>query len=190
MASKKHPLRFETERLKDGSVEYDLTETPEVMGLAEDPEYRFIDPVRLNFKLTLLGDTVLLKGRISTIARNTCARCLEDIGIPLSADVTIAYMTDPRLLDPERYPELVDDDTHYYDGEAIDPGEHLRELLLLELPTVPACELQEGDFCPVRKVKLEPMVFGPAEEFEKEAAAVEDDDSLAGKLKKVRKDLN
>ncbi len=184
-------FRFEVLRLRGGSQTFDLSEPPATFDLLDDPEYLFEEPVRLQVTLRLIGTTVLMNGEISTLARAACARCLEKIGIPLRARVDLVWMNDERLLDLDRYPELYDDHTHYYDGEIVYPAEQLRELLLLELPTVPACELEPGDICPVRNVKVEPQVFGPEEEFEEEKMELEEEegDSLAAQLKKLRRDM-
>jgi len=181
-------LKFDTERLKDGPLSVELSDPSSVDDLEDDPEYVFPDPVRLSVTLRLVGTTVLVNGTIETNARAECARCLEPVAIPLRAAVTIAFMADERLLVSEQNPEPVDDDSFYYNGEVVYPAEALRELLLLELPVVPACTLSANDICPVRKVKVEPLQFGSAAAHEPEDPA-EDPDSLAAKLKRVRKEI-
>jgi uncharacterized metal-binding protein YceD (DUF177 family) len=181
-------LRFEVLRLKTGAQTYEQEDSPAIYDLQNDPEYTFDEPVRIALTLRLIGSTVIMTGTVSTVATAPCARCLESIRIPLNAKVSLAFMTDERLLDRERYPELIDDGSLWYDGEAIYPAEELRELLLLELPQIPACELEPGDICPVRNVKITPRVFGPAEEFEEEKAAAEEG-SLSAQLRKLRKDI-
>lgn len=187
MTGNSSPLKFETERLKTGPQTHNLQLEPKALDLADDPEYRFEDPVHLDITLRLVGDTVLLNGAVRTVGTAPCARCLEPLRVVLSANLAITYMQDERLRQPDKYPELVDDDVHWYDGELIYPAEQIRELLLLELPLVPACELQPGDVCPVRNVAVKPLVFGPTEESE--AAAEPADDSLAAKLRRLRGEM-
>lgn len=188
MSHKPQRLRYDTERLKDGPITHELDVHPEVLDLLNDPEYTFDEAVTGRLTATLVGTTVLLTGTVKTTAKAPCARCLTDLRVPLKAQVTLVYMQDERLLDPVRYPELYEDNTFWYDGEAVYPAEQLREMLLLQLPTVTACELEADDICPVRNVRIEPMVFGPQRQ---EAASDEppNDNSLAGQLARLRKEM-
>ena len=191
LTSKNVRLKFETERLKDGPIVHELDVHPELLELVDDPEYNFKEPVTGRLSVQLAGTTVLITGFIKTFATAPCARCLHELRVPLQTDVTIVFMQDERLLDSARYPELVDDNTHWYDGMVVHPGPQLRELLLLQLPTVSACELEPGDICPIRHVKLEPMVFGPAD-TEPEAPAAPapgETESFADKMKRLRREI-
>jgi uncharacterized protein len=182
-----HPMKFVTERLKDGPVTYPINETPATFDLLEDPEYRFEEPVTGQIRLTLVGDTVVLQGHVATRARTACARCLNDIGVFLRAELTLAFMHDPALLDPARDPEQFDENTYYFDGEAIYPMEAMREVLLLELPMVAACELEPGDICPITGEKAGSRFFGPTEE--KPVVEGKPGDSLADQMRRLRRQL-
>lgn len=164
MGSQQSRFRFETERLKDGPMAHEFSHAPALFDLLDDPEYLFEDPVTGSLKLTLVGDTVILQGIISTVASAPCGRCLERIRIPLKAQVTLAFINDPRLLDRESHPELDEENTYYFDGEFVHPMEPMRELLLLELPPIPACVLDPGDICPIHGGKMGARVFGPPED--------------------------
>ena len=184
-------LKIETERLRHGPTEHVLAEDPAIFDLLDDPEYTFSEPVRGTLKASIVGtDTVLLRGTVQTIAEVPCARCLERLRVPLRAAIHLAFMTDDRLLDPDAYPELADDSTLWFDGEAIYPAEALRELLLLELPPVAACELEEGDVCPIRGVKVGPLVFGPTGDEETPAAEPPGPGSLRDQIERLRGKLD
>ena len=189
MAKKKYRLKFEAERLKEGPITHEIDVPPDVLDLTDDPEYTFKENVTGAITAQLVGQSVLLTGSVKTFAEVPCARCLVDLRFPLQSDLTLVYMQDERLLDPVKYPELYEEHTFYYDGDVVYPAEQLRELLLLQLPTVPHCELEDGDFCPVRQVRIEPMVFGPDEKEAEKAEEKPDDKSLSAQLKRLRKDL-
>lgn len=177
-------LKFDTERLRTGPIHAEVNEPPEVLELVDDPEYTFEEPVTGALMIRLVGSsTVLVSGTVRTIAKSPCARCLEPIRVPLTAKVELTFMTDERLRDPDRYPELANDTTYWYDGESIYPADALRELLLLELPNIAACELEPNDFCPIQNRSIGPRVFGPEIVEEDE----EDDNSLRAQLEKLRK---
>ncbi len=187
MSAKSPVMKFETERLRTGPMTVDREDPPAAYELLDDPEYRFEKPVQLRIQLSLVGDTVLIRGSVETVASVECARCLHPIEVPLRAEgIALTYMQDERLLDPAKYPDLAEENTSYYDGEFVYPAEQLRELLLLELPSVPACTLGPGDICPVRNVKMGPMVFGPPEgEDPPEAPGT----SLGDQLRRLREEM-
>jgi uncharacterized metal-binding protein YceD (DUF177 family) len=184
--SNRNPLKFETERLRKGPQTYDVEVTAADLQLLDDPEYLFTEPVQLHLMMRMVGqDTVLLQGWAKTIGATPCARCLESLRVPLKANFTLTFLTDEKLREPEKYPELQDDNTFWYDGESIEPIEQLRELLLLELPTIPACELDDKNLCPITGLKMGDWVFGD----ESISGEAEDptDNSLAAQLKRLRK---
>ncbi|MCC5877015.1 MAG: DUF177 domain-containing protein [Candidatus Sumerlaeia bacterium] len=160
MQKNKPRFQFETDRLKDGPITYEITRDPTEFDLLEDPEYRFLDPITGTLKLTAAGDTVVMQGEVRTVATAPCARCLESIRLPLAARVTLAFINDERLIDRESDYSLEEENSFYFDGEMIYPMEPLRELLLLELPVVPSCQLDPGDLCPVTGRKMGGLVFG------------------------------
>lgn len=184
-----HPFRIETQRLKDGPITHDLDLSPEESGLNDDPEFEFNTPVTGRLKASLIGKDVYLSGEVATSASCPCARCLEPMGLDLKAKVTLIYMQDDRLKDPDKYPELQDDNTFWYDGEFVYPVEQLRELLLLQLPPVVSCELTAENVCPVRGVKIQEMVWGDLQTFHQEEEAEDEEKSFAAKMKKLRSRL-
>ena len=187
---RKNQLRFEVERLKTGPITHELTLTAEELELVDDPEYQFNEPVTAQITAQLAGTTVLLMGHIATTAQAPCARCLENLRVPLRAELTLVYMDDERLKKPGS--DFEDDNTFWYDGDCVYPTEQLRECLLLQLPSNTACELEGERHCPIRNVDLPPMVFGddsPAEE-EKDAPVDKADTSLAAQMRRLRDKLD
>lgn len=187
MKPKHSSFRFETERLKAGPQTHEIDEAPETLELVDDPEYTFPGRVRGRLTLALAGtDTVRVSGHVEVGISGPCVRCLEPMPHTLRARVELVYVQDDRLLDPVKHPEFLDDDTAWYDGEAIYPAERLREALLLELPAIYSCTLEAGDRCPVRKTVVKLPTFGSAEE----APAVDDSESFAGKLRRMRREAS
>ncbi|MBI1289950.1 hypothetical protein GC173_01730 [bacterium] len=183
--STRPPLKFETERLKDGPQSHALEVAPEILEIVDDPEYTFSDPVRVELTLRMVGqESVLITGDIYTVAQAPCSRCLDNLRVPVRAKVTLLYQTDERLKSPEKYPELFDDNSFWFDGESVEPAEQLRELLLLELPPFPACELDEDDKCPISGKVHKALQFGDAEPA---SAEDPDDNSLGAQLRRMRK---
>jgi len=182
--STRPPLKFETERLKNGPQSHTVEVAPDVLELTDDPEFKFADPVKVELTLRMVGnESVLATGHVSTVAQAPCARCLDNLRVPVRAAVTLLYQTDERLKTPEKFPDLFDDNSFWFDGESIEPAEQLREMLLLELPPTTACELDKADRCPISGKVYKAMVFGPAEEPVEDAS----DTSLGAQLRRMRR---
>jgi uncharacterized metal-binding protein YceD (DUF177 family) len=178
----RQPFKFETERLRKGPETHQIECEAALVGLTDDPEFKFLEPVHAELTLRMVGTTtVLVQGTVHTIASAPCSRCLEDLRVPLRAKVSLAYMTDDRLRDPLAKEENFDDNTHWYDGESINPAEEMRELLLLELPAIAACELESEDRCPITGKTMGRRTFGPVDD-----APAERPNSLAEQLRKLR----
>lgn len=152
--------RIEVERLRSGPVDLAVDEPPRTFELDREADLVFDENVTGELRFALSGKSVLITGKLKTRVAVECVRCLHQLHAPLFVDVSLTYMHDERMLQPKRYPELIGDETIYFDGILIDAREGLRELILLELPPFPACELEADNTCPVRGVKVGPMVFG------------------------------
>ncbi len=71
---------------------------------------------------------VVVTGRVSGTSRSPCRRCLEEVDLPLVAEVHEIYETDPT--EGETWP---------IEDERIDLTAMLREAALLALPVSPLC---------------------------------------------------
>lgn len=156
-------LRIELERLHDGPMRLERVFTAADLDLTQDPEFRFPGPISLELVATIAttGDSILLRGSITTTAQAACVRCLEDLPLDVCARFEIGYLRRPDGWDGRAHR---DDDALYFDGDYLEPLEQLREELMVALPYLPSCTLQDGDFCPVRGIVVGPMVFGPRDE--------------------------
>ncbi|MBI5154073.1 hypothetical protein HZA57_02455, partial [Candidatus Poribacteria bacterium] len=75
-----HPLRLEIERLRHQPVELEFSLPPAEFDLTDDPQFRFEQPVTGRFEARMAGnDTVILTGKIATVACCDCVRCLEPL---------------------------------------------------------------------------------------------------------------
>jgi len=133
-------FRIEAEQLRTGPVVIDFSESPSSFDIQDEDIYSFKDPICGAITATIAGTTVVLLGKMSTIVTVPCVRCLEPLRVPVSINVSVAYMHEVRSLHRADHDDEKDDDSEYYDGEIVEPAKHLREFLLLELPQFPVCE--------------------------------------------------
>ena len=124
------------ERAAFGEVIYIDDEMPIPEQTGDDGV--FLEPVRLDLKLSPTGTGVLVQGRASGVARQTCSRCLCTYDLPLEVPVLIEYRLDEES--PEASGEEDDEDWFPVEGEFIDLLEPVRQHLLVALPMKPLCD--------------------------------------------------
>ena len=148
-------LTIEVDQLQQGPIELSATMTPVQFDVAEDPEFRFDRPIEVEFTARHLGrDSVGLRGTVRTSVVAVCVRCMDELRIPLEAKLDLVFLKRPPRGTEEAESMDKDDDRLFYRGDVVYPLEQLREELLVSLPFLPACVLEDGDFCPVRQERV------------------------------------
>lgn len=106
-------------------------------------------PVTLGFDIDKDKDHFQLAGRLTTTLELACSRCLEAYPLPVDATFDLRYQ--PRSTQPahpEREIEEDDFTTAYYDDDAIDLEQLVREQLYLAVPMKPLCADACRGLCP------------------------------------------
>ena len=96
--------------------------------------------VQVNVKLTRTNRSILVKGKINTIIKIACARCLEMFSYPLALNIEEEYfptsdISSGDLLPPPDEPGLFTIDEH----QVIDLTEAVRQYALMAIPMKPLC---------------------------------------------------
>lgn len=102
---------------------------------------------RAQLKLSLLGDTVRVRGAISADLEVFCSRCLKRFGEPLEKEVTLEYHPDPVREEEGEDIELSYSELNvgFYRDDQLDLGVTVGEQIVLDLPMKPVCvETCEG----------------------------------------------
>jgi uncharacterized protein len=102
---------------------------PGELGLEDTPDEVF-GPVAYDLQATRPGGGVLLRGRVATVLRTTCGRCLAAFDLALAANDVCHFYEHPQ-------------------GEEIDVAPDLREDLLIILPLKRLCRESCRGLCPV-----------------------------------------
>ncbi len=143
-------MLVEIARLRLAPCEYDVHLEPDYMNKTLEPTLRF-ESAEGRVKFSLVGNDVLARGRLCSVLHATCARCLEDGRIPLEAEVSILFRrrrhgegqtTDHSGVD------LDEPDFAWFSADEFEPDEELRELLLLEIPSITICDESCQGLCP------------------------------------------
>lgn len=114
-----------------------------------DEEYRVRGAVRLVCEVEKAEVRVRLAGRVTAMLELTCSRCLEPLPWPIDAAFDLTYLPQAQNVG-EGEIEIEEDDlaTAFYEGEAIDLGQLMREQFYLSLPMKPLCQPSCAGLCP------------------------------------------
>jgi len=116
---------------------------------ADDEGYAIVSPVHLVLDVHKQADVFRLTGQINGTLRLECGRCLEPFDVVVDAPFELRYVSaEHHPGDSER--EVEDDDlsTAFFDDNAIDLEDLMREQFLLALPMKPLCSDACKGLCP------------------------------------------
>lgn len=134
--------------LRDGPIDVEVDETPAALELT-DEEFDFNNHIKGEIRLQSVGDTVVVRGDVSTTADTKCVRCLKPVKVPVSGEVNAVYENNPELLKPAvEFMGSEDEGITYFDGEHVRPNPQIREAIMVELPPLPVCSEDCKGLCP------------------------------------------
>ena len=116
---------------------YELSVPAQGLSLGGDADVADGTPVVVDVLVESLSDGLTVNGEVRTTWTGTCRRCLGAASGPLVADVQELYQVHPSS-----------DDAFAFDGEQLDLGPMVRELVLMELPAAPLCREDCAGICP------------------------------------------
>jgi len=123
--------------------------SPESFGVADD-EFRIAGRVELAMDVEKQEDRrVRLTGTLRAPLELPCSRCLEPIMLAVDTPFDLSYL--PALLNKgegELEVEAEDLGVAFYEGDAIDLGQLIREQCYLVLPMKPLCSPDCLGLCP------------------------------------------
>jgi uncharacterized metal-binding protein YceD (DUF177 family) len=166
-------------QLREGPFEYDVNFSPTyLMEGCEESDLRF-EAGTGTVVFRLVGKEVVAEGELETTVHGACGRCLAPASATLKVPVHLFYW--PR--NPEHEASKIEDidpaepDFGLYDGDALDPDEDLREVLLVEAPDVFLCREDCRGLCPHCGANLNegPCSCPPEEEAEAQEGAAPPD---------------
>jgi uncharacterized metal-binding protein YceD (DUF177 family) len=136
-------MKIDVRHITAPHMVFEGEEPPEVFDLAEDKFVRPCTPLTYALTVDVVGQEMVVSGQLQAGFEYLCSRCGE------------FFSTNMKISDFIRSFELESG------IEIIDLDPEMREEMILNLPTYPACEL--GEACPnlERIKKLAAEKFGP-----------------------------
>ena len=141
-------MQLDLTRYRQPVSEFARTFRPEEVG-DEGDAYRIVAPVDLAFEIHKDKDKFRLVGTVATELELPCSRCLEPFRLPVAAPFDLRYLPASEVSsEGEREVDDEDLETSYYENDAIDLNELLREQFYLALPMKPLCREECKGLCP------------------------------------------
>jgi len=130
-------------------------------------EYTATAEVALGFDLHKDGTRYRLVGTIETTLELACGRCLEPFSLPIAVGFDLRYLPQAENRgEEEREVEEDDLSTAFYQGEAINLRDLVREQLYLTLPMKPLCRAECRGLCPECGANLNAVTCGCARRWD------------------------
>ena len=122
-------------------------------------DFEFESPLHGEARVWKTGQSVVIQGRVQTVLRLQCVRCLKEFSSPISSkfDLTLFPMKGDGF---EEEVELKEDDMEsgFFEGGEIHLSELACEQVFLDMPTQPLCQDECKGLCPVcgKDLNLDP----------------------------------
>lgn len=113
----------------------------------ESEDSRLVGRPELDLQATRASDKVRLVGSINALVAFECDRCLKPIEMPVSQSFDLVYLPPLGIGDEHELGDQ-DLDTGFYQGEAIDVDDLVREQVELALPMARLCTEECQGLCP------------------------------------------
>lgn len=114
------------------------TEVPiEDMEFVGDPIH--FEDVKVRGVMVGTGERVSIRAEVDTTLATRCSRCLEDVNLPLSAEVDAVFA---RTVDPD------DPDLYVFEASSVDLTDAVRDALIMEIPMMVLCKEDCKGLCP------------------------------------------
>jgi len=149
-------MEFKVLELEREPVEFDLELQPGAVDFGEEAEQK--GPLATSGRAEVIHEhrgpkeiipDIRLKGRFAGAFEVPCARCIEPVEIPLSAEFDLIFR--PAGADaggPERSITASETEIGYYQGDGLLLEDVLREQVLLSLPVRTLCKPDCMGLCP------------------------------------------
>jgi uncharacterized protein len=132
-------MQLDLTRYRQPVSRFDRTFAPEDVG-DETDAYRVVAPVEIGFDIHKDKNRFRLAGRVKTELELPCSRCLEPFRLPVDAPFDIRFLpASENSGDAEREVAEEDLEIGYYEDDAVDLNELIREQFYLVLPMKPLC---------------------------------------------------
>ena len=123
-------MKIDLKKISAEGVKLSGEETSSIIDI-ESETVSFKQPVYYQFRAALRRDTLLVRGRLETVGKFTCASCLREFERTIAVE---SFLVQKRIINR---------------AGTIDLTEEIREDIILALPFKPLCRPDCSGICPV-----------------------------------------
>ena len=147
-------MHISIEDLDDGVHDINLDGDPDSLDLPRE-NVSFSTPVKVEGRLTVSENNVIVQVRMATDADFECCRCLKPIKEHISGDIAVLYERTDRVI-PETEDLTAADDIEVLDfhTKAIDLSHRIEEVIQLSIPLNPICFEDCKGLCSICGINL------------------------------------
>jgi uncharacterized protein len=138
-------LQIELRDLEKGDVHIDRVGPLDALGIRPAPE-SVKGPVELHCTVTLQAEYVLAHGWIAGLLNLPCDRCLKDFEQPFRTCVELQFRKSSGQ-EAASQASLDNPDILFFDGETVELGDEIRQLLELSVPMRSICSEKCRGLC-------------------------------------------
>lgn len=129
-----------SDALKYPGQEYPFSMAVELPAFERSGDPVALDDIIVKGVIVGAGESVSLEARATALLRSRCVRCLEDVSLEISADISAMFARTPNPEDPDLY---------LFEGHTLDITDATRDALIMELPIKILCSANCNGLCPV-----------------------------------------
>jgi len=136
------------EQIKEDGLTLEFEEKPEVFPVLSEMvnqgECEFIAPLKTALRAIRIDDMIDVKGKVSTLVRLPCGRCLKEYETPLESRFDLTYVRRLPGFEEDAQPDEVEVSAAemgliYFEGEVINLQDGIQEQVILALPVRALC---------------------------------------------------
>lgn len=133
-----------------GQSEWDIDEQVDISRLtllaelSRDASLEFVQPVHAQIRARVVGESIVIEGRIDTLVKIVCSRCLSPFELPIDIDFRVNAVERDKVHGDDPSTEEVElsaneMDVIPYSGESIDLRQEIAQQIVMALPFKPLC---------------------------------------------------
>lgn len=111
-------------------------------------DFGFEGPLQSEAKVSKIGQSVLINGRVQTTLQLQCVRCLKEFSHPISSTFELTLLPLKETSGEETELGEEDMESNFYQGGEIHLSEIACEQIFLEIPFKPLCQEDCKGLCP------------------------------------------